>query len=477
MAVIQDDNWYLHRLIQRLMIRQRLYQLREDYAVGNHPLPNPDPRFKEALKELQRKAKTNYVGLAIKAVTDRCKVRGFKFAGEIDQDAMRIWRANNMDVNSQIAIGKAAELSDVYALVSPSTDPGGEPIITIEDPRTCIVEPDPLNPLKAICGLKFYEDTVIGKVVAILYFPDRVVTFVGPVREDFLRREQELTPGNISNSSIGFSVVSVQPNPIGVVPLVRGAWTPRYGLRGMAECEDGGWEIQDRINTTVLLRMVIGNSQAFRQRWMTGGTVQLDKNGAVKKTPFEPGAALVWAVADPDANFGDFDQADIRQLLEAIRDDVGDFAAVTQTPVTYLTNKMVNVSGETMTVVQVSLISKAKTKCEAMGWFFEQIMKICFLYKGDPKATDDEAETLWVDPELRTLAEVADFISKAAAAGVSPRLFLEKSGMFTPEEIEIAVQDMEKMRQQQMADQMAMQKQAQANKPAPSGGASSGRSN
>lgn len=468
MAPLNDPPFYLHRLIQRLMHKQEDYQRREDYVVGNHPLPEGDPRYVKALRDLQLKSKTNYIALAHKAVTDRMRVRAFKFSGEIDKDAMRIWKANNMALQSQVAVGKAADLSDIYALVSPPED-DGEPIITIEDPRTCITEPDPVDPMKAICGLKFYEDTILDFTVAILYFPERIYVFKGPKLRDFLDREKQYSPENIVNSSGGFVVVSIQDNPLGEVPLVRGAWQPKWGLRGMAECEDGGFDIQDRINWVVLSRLVVTKSQAYRQRWMTGAQIPKTKDGAAKKTPFEPGADMIWAVVDKDAKFGDFEQADIRQALEAARDDIGDFAAITQTPVTYLTNKMVNVSGETLTAAQTSLISKTKVRMEAMGWFFERIIKLCFLYKGDStRAADVEAETLWADPETRSMAEVADMVGKFSAAGIPPRLTLEKTGYFSPEEVEVAVKEIEEAKAQEKADQLEMTKAA---KPIPQAGA------
>lgn len=465
LALLLDDpdGYYLHRLTQRLMHRQKAYEVREAYASGDHPLPTTDPRYQHALKELQRKARTNYIALAQAAVSDRMRVRAFKFKGELDEDAMKIWKANNMAMNSTIAISTAAKLSDVYALISPPKEEGGLPVISIEDPRVCITEPDPENPLDAIVGLRFFEENVQGNVVAILYYPDRIVGFRGPGIRDFLDRETSYTPQNIVNEVGGFQKIFDKPNSLGRVPLIRGPWRPEYGLVGMAECEDGGWDIQDRINWGVLSRLVITRSQAYRQRWMTGAQVAKGKNGVAKKTPFEPGADMVWSVVDKDAKFGDFDQADITQALEATRDDVGDFAAQTQTPVTYLTNKMVNVSGSTLTAAQASLISKTRTRMEVMGWFFEQIMKVCFLYMGDPeRAKDVEAETLWIDPEMRTMAEIADMVGKFAAASPALLPFAAERAGLTPEEVELLKQEHERLIKQ---EQDAAMQLAKASKP------------
>ncbi len=469
--------FWLHRLVIRLQNRQDRYELLQNYVIGNHPLPNGDPRFKIALQDFQLKARTNYVGLANKAVTDRMSLVGFKFSaeGEVDEDAKKIWRYNNMNLKHKLAISDAAKFSDTYALVAPPREPGGQPLITVEDPRMCIVEEDPSYAGESLAGLKFYNDTVLGVVTAIVYLPDATVVYQGPTLSDFNRMDLELFAEQLATGTSAFIRTAYYPNPIGKVQLVRGCWRPEYGIRGMAECEDGGFDVQDRINTTVLMRMVIAKSQAFRQRWVTGGmiTQQKQKNGkGPPRPPFEPSADAVWAMLDPDAKFGDFEQADIRQLLEAVRDDVGDFAAITQTPVTALTNKMVNVSGSTLTIAQATLISKVRTRMESMGLFFEQVMRLAFAYKGDAKADDPEAEVLWADPELRTMAEVSDFISKTAPV-LPPRLYLERAG-FTPDEVEMGVEEIEKMKEQAMQNQITVAKETQAQPGQPGGGANSG---
>lgn len=454
------------------MIRQDKYQLNEDYAVGNHPVPSGDPRFIKELKKVQKKARTNYVGLANKAVTDRMRIKGFRFGDpqELDQDARKFWEANNMALQAPNAIKKAAKLGDVYGLVSPPSEPGGEPVITIEDPRVCITEPDPTDPMSSVAGLKFYEDDITGTVVAILYLPDLIYTYDGPTLSNFLLRETRLAPSSLGRTGGGWLLRSVQENTLGEVPLFRGNWQPEYGVAGMAECEDGGYDIQDRVNDTILQRMVIGYSQAYRQRWATGIEPPPTKKGQKTSLPWDSGADRVWVAAGEEAAFGDFEQADIRQLLEAARDDIGDFAAVTQTPVTYLTNKMVNVSADTMVAAQISLISKVHIRMDAMGWFFEQLIKACFAYAGDAKAKAIEASTVWYDAEARSLAEISDMVSKLVAAGVPLQVALELGGL-DEDLIKFAVEEAQKQADKATADALQL---AAASKPPPGAAKPSG---
>jgi hypothetical protein len=204
--------------------------------------------------------------------------------------------------------------------------------------------------------------------------------------------------------------------------------------------------------------MVIMQAQAYRQRWVTGAQ-SLKGSGKNKSLTFDPGANMVWAVVDAGAKFGDFDQADLEPILRAEDSDVGNFSAITQTPVSYLSNKLVNVSGETLTAAQASLVSKVKTRMEVMGWFFEQIIKLCFAYQGDStRATDIEAETLWIDPEMRTMAEVADMMSKFVTASPAMLPFAaEKAGM-TPEEVDHLMEQHEEMTAKEQQAQMDLAK-------------------
>lgn len=475
---VGSPDWWLARLMQRLGDRQDRYKKLEDYARGNHPLPDGDRRYVKALSSLQEKAKTNYIALILKAVTQRMRVKEFKFAGEVDDDAARFWKFNNMELQSAIAISDAAKFGESYALVSPpDDDTDGMPLITIEDPRSCIVENDPVRPMKRLAGLRLYQDDLIQRLVAVLYLPDETLVYYGPhPGEQFtydITAQRIVTQGS---ATAGFELAEVHPNPLGEVLLVCGPWQPENKL---AECEDGAFPIQDRINHTMLNRLIITKAQAYRQRAISGA--KIPQSGPNKgKAPFDPGADMIWMMDDPMAKVFDLEQADISQLLEAIRDDVGDLAALTQTPVTYLTNRMVNVSGDTLQAAQHSHVAKVRRRMDAMGWYFETIIKMCFQYQGDQRSREIDSEVHWADPEVRTMAEMADLTSKWN--GVIPlELIMERVG-FTADEIERALTRMEqeKTEQQerdlQLAEKQAAIRAAGSRAPVRSSGSSSGSS-
>lgn len=431
--------WWLDRLLGKLIDRYDRYNTLENYALGFHPLPNTDYRYAKALAELQRKARTNYCEMVIKATTERMKVKGFRFGpvGQADEDAKKIWDYNDMDYQSVINVNTAGTFGLCYGLVAPPDprDPDAVSSITIEDPRMCVVERHPTKITKSIAGLKVWQDDILEAVVAVLYLPDYIFTYTAYNFESDFEKDAFLTRQfHSAPAAASFTLRNAQPNVLGEVPLVEGNWQPAFGELGRAEHE-GILDIQDRINHTVLDRLIISKTQAYRQRWATG--VNSGGKKGSKKPPFDPGADVLWVTANPDAKFGDFDTADIMKIQEVIERDVGHIAAVTQTPATYLMNRMVNVSGDTLTQDQVGLVSKVKTRMDAMGWFYERLMKLAFKFSGNEKWKTTEASTLWSDPEVRTLAEQADAIGKFVAAGLPIEIVLEKFN-FSPDEIAFA---------------------------------------
>lgn len=442
--------WWLDRLILRLMDRMDRYDTLENYALGYHPLPNLDLRFVRALKDLQKMSRTNYCDLVIRATVERMKVKGFRFGpvGEADTEAKEIWDYNDMDYQSPMNLNLAATFGFCYALVSPPDpkDENAKPGICIEDPRMCIVERDPYKPTRSIAGLKMWVDDILQTTVAMLYLPDYVYTFSTRKYNEEPQDPDAYLTKKMSNAVTAgsFELVLIQNNELGEVPLVEGRWQPSFGDLGRAEHENV-LDIQDRINRTVLDRLVIAKNQAYRQRWASG--VQMKGAQGAKRPPFDPGSDVLWVTESTDAKFGDFEAADITQLIEALKDDVGNLAAVSQTPAGYLMNQMVNVSGDTLTKEQSALVSKIKNRSDAMGWFYERCMKLAFKYTGnEEKSSTVEAQVLWADPEIRSMAEVADAAAKWVAAEVPLQLIMERAG-FSPDEIDYAIKERDRQRE------------------------------
>ena len=471
---IPDPEWWLRHLVVDLVMRQPHFTRRGNYVEGIHAIPKGDRRYMRALSQLQKLAPTNYIGLVTQAPVQRMNVRGFHFGSgdKLDSDAANVWVANDMDMQSDRIHGLAAKYGLAYTLVSPPEE-DGIPIITAEDPRTTIVYRDPTRPTRVLAGLRMWTDDFEGRVLAVLYLPDAIYHYVGPEAAKL----QNLTIENLINTLLGmsaggsgFELDSQVGNPLGEVPLVEYVWKPDSSVLPEGEAGLDVMVVQDRINATILDRIVISRTQAYKQRFATGvAPPKRPKNGA--RPDWDPGSDVVWISQSKDAKFGEFTAADIRQVLEAIRDDVSDIAAITQTPAHYLMGKIANISGETLTQAETGLVKKTKLRMKTMGWSHERTMKLCFAYMNDSRATEVDAEVLWDDPEQNALVDLSSAAAQLASAKIPLQLVMERLG-FTQEQIDWAVKENERIQQQQMDQQLSMAKATAALSPSGGNGGS-----
>lgn len=462
--------WWLERLVNQILTRQPYLDERENYVLGYHPYPSGNRKYMAALRELQKVSRTNYCGLVTSAKVERMRVRGFRFgdAGTVDEDAQSIWSANDMDYQAAKIHNWAAMYGLAYALVTPPDplDPDSKwPIITAEDPRVAIVYRDPMSPTKSLAGLRMWADDLIGHIMAVLYLPDATYTYIGPPTQDTrgwtiqtLRQRLFAVSGGLG----GFQLLGVDDNPMGEVGLVEYVWRPESGKIPEGEASVDVRDIQDRINQSMLDRLVISRSQAYKQRWATGINVPKGKKGH-RRSPFDLGADLLWVTSNDTAKFGQFEASDITMLLDAIRDDVADIAAITKTPAHYLMGKMANVSGETLTQAEAGLISGCKARAASVGWSHTRLMKLAFSSMGDARGKDVEAQTLWNQFGQQLLADAALAVTQLTTAGVPLELTLGWLDM-TPDEIAFARQyaDEQEAKQQALQQQQMQMQHTQA---------------
>lgn len=436
-------DWWLSRLMQRLLDRQPRYDRLERYYLGEHPLPVGDARYRSVFRVLQKKSRTNYVALIADSPVERMHVVGFRFgrsAEEADADADQMWQANDLDQQSSLVHSAASIFGDTYVLVAPSPEGEPWPLITPEDPRTTVTENDPTRPRVVRAGLRTWIDDEYGTAVAVVYTRSWIATYAGhaPYTSDIgLADPQRPTITRQRFLDINsWQPISIVANEWGTVPIRRFMWRPTWTNDSRGEFEPV-LDIQDRINSTILDRLIISRAQAYKQRWAKGIKVNKDEKNKAKP-PFDPGADILWVTENADADFGEFTSADIRQVLESVRHDVQDLAAISQTPPHYLIGEIVNASGDALKAAETGLVSKVKERMRSMGQSWEDVIRLGFRVLGDDeRASTVDAETLWADPESRSRAELADAALKENSLGVPWSLLMERL-QYSPQQIERA---------------------------------------
>src|SRR5690606_2312968 len=221
------------------------------------------------------------------------------------------------------------------------------------------------------------------------------------------------------------------------VPVVPFPNRPKLGravTRGEFETH---LSVLDRINYTVLQRVEIATLQAFRQRALKGGPTH-DENGEEIDYDdifaMEPGS--IWHIPDT-ADLWESGQVDLGPIRMAIRDDIQDLAAVTRTPLFYLTPEAANGSAEGASLAREGLVFKAADRLAETTAPWARVMQLAFLFEGDEqRASLPDLEVLWAPPERHSLAERADAAAKAIAGGVPWRTVMTDIWQFDPAQVD-----------------------------------------
>lgn len=425
-------DWWLLRLGKRLETDARRFDQLDSYWRGNHPLPFGNRKMREAYRRFQQQSKTNFCKLVAESVTERLKVTGFRTGGTgtetLDKEAWGWWQDNHLDADSGLVHRAAIVMSRAYVIVGEDPDNPGQPLVTGEDPRQVIHEASPINRRKRLAALKTWWDDIETRQLAVLYLPDSIHYYRGRVQKEPPTEPWAAAlwePDTNDDYPTG-----VATNPLGEVPVVPFLNCPDLGGNTLGEFEDVT-PVQDRINTEVLDRLVVSTMQAYRQRWATGVDLTDDQGNA--QGGFDPGADMLWNVPDDAAKFGEFQPADLTQMLKAVEADVQHLAAITRTPPHYLLGAMINLSGDALGAAETGLTSKVGERATEFGESWELVYRLAGKVQGSELPAD--CEVIWQDPQFRTLTEMAAANVQLVTAGVPWRT---RMGLldFTPSQID-----------------------------------------
>ncbi|MFG2292067.1 phage portal protein [Streptomyces sp. NPDC048603] len=446
----ESPGWWLKRLGKQILDERDdrhedgetvpgLTTLRK-FAEGTPPLPDVQGVDPREAREWMRDARTNWASLVIDATTERMRVDGFRFGTaqsrgranrQADDDANRIWQENSLDADSGLVHYGALSQRRAFVLVERGDD--GRPVLTHETPTQVAVEYEQGSRRRVAAGLKLWRDDWTGDTRATLWLPDRIHHFTTrrahPV---FAASTAELRTWDAWATPDAAD--GVEANGLGVVPLVPFVNRRNRRPQGFAEHEDV-LSVQNRINLSLINLMAAMKYGAFRQRWAAGLEVDEDPLTGQKIQPFRLDIRQLWTVADPESKFGEFSATDLVPYVRAVESAVQDLAALTRTPPHYLIGAVVNVSGDALSAAETGLVSKVRDRTRNFGESWEQAMRLAFRILGDDeRAKAWSAETLWADPEFRSVSEMADAAVKKASAGVPWRQRMVDMG-YTPGEI------------------------------------------
>lgn len=432
MAELEDALWWIAKLEKRLDDDVAAFRKYDNYYEGNHRLAFATPKYADTFGDTFAAFADNWCDLVVDAVEERLGVEGFRLDdSQSDKEAWRIWQANNLDAESQVAHIEALVHGRAYVIVWGNDNDDSTPVITIEHPREVVVASAAGNRRRRLAALKRYMDDD-GYNRASLYTPEYLWKFrsEAKVRSDGTGGKTKWVPLELDDEQWPL------PNPMGVVPVV-----PIVNRRRLLN--DGVSEIariipvQDAINKTVADMLVASEFGAAPQRWATGMTTPVNPvNGQPLPDLFPNLVSRLWTSKDSKTTFGQFPQTDLKVFVNAVEMLVQHVASQTRTPPHYFYLSGQFPSGESIKSAETGLVAKVRRKQRHFGESWEEVLRLAFLANGDEgRASVQHTETLWADPESRSESEHTDAVVKQKALGVPDEALWEELGK-TPQQID-----------------------------------------
>lgn len=431
MADPLTPDWWLDRLFKSLMDRRPAIDDADRWYDGKHPAPWNWQKANELVRYLLDATQTNFLALLVDAAHERMHVDGFKVDGHIDSDIWPIWQGNNFDAALEQVLLESMALGEASILVDPTKNAFGFPTITPEHPAQTIVEYQPGSRQVRAAGLKVWLDDLGDDLTlqAMLYLPDRVYAFEAEVPRNATGVNATLVKPTWELSETGSG-----PNELKEVPLVDLQCRPRMMKPGSPEFQKV-IPIQRRVNKTVLDRLVNQEFGAFKQKWATGLPMVFDPVSGQPTEPFKSAVDRMLQSENPETKFGAFEVEDLKQLLEAVSDDVQHMAAIVPTPPHYLLGAMVNLSAEALKAAEASLVSRIRRHERSYEEPIETVARLGLKAAGLSVPNVSAMTTVWRNPEFRTEGELVAALVQMGSIGVPQEALWERWGA-TPQEIE-----------------------------------------
>lgn len=411
-SVSMSPNWWLKRLYKELVERRPEIDFFNDYYVGDHPLPWVAQQARDEFRRIVKMTRSNYMGLVCDAQVERITIEGFRFGADsaADDDTWRIFQANNLDSDSDMAILESAISGRSYLQVAPNPKDASTPHVWIEHASQAIVAFVPgTNRRERAASLKVWDDDWTQEVHATLQLPGFIAKYrakrpqQGQSNVEWEEREVEKESPN-----------GQRTNPLGVVSMIEIPNNPRLLSGGVSEMFDLT-DIQDRVNKTIFDRLQTQEFGVDPQKWATAFPDE-DEKGQANVVEFGRNRMVTTDIKE--TQFGNFAVAPLDPYSAAKREDVKDIASRSRTPAQYLLGEMSNVNGETLKASESGLISKVRQRRRPIAEAFEEAMRIARTAAGLTTEADSRMETIFANPEFRTEGELADATVKKLGAKV-----------------------------------------------------------
>lgn len=440
-ALMSPRDW-LNLLTRRVDFGWVRIELLRSYVDGNAPMPEMTQNTREAWKKFQREARTNWGALIVESVVNRLIPNGITVDGENDsklaKQAQAIWKRNRLNSVFREWVRYGLTFRQSYLTVW--KDAKGKALITADSPESMAVSVNPLRPWEVRGAVRWWRDLDLQE--------DQCIVWTPTASQKFKRTLLSLNaPTNPPNNMmyympvrllgewypVGDPVVTGQPPPVVVYnnPIFSGEFETHLDLI-------------NRINREILERLTTAALQAFRQRAIKGGLPTHDQKGNVIDWGriLEPAPGVIWDLPK-DFDIWESQPTDIRQMLDACKDDIRQLSAMTSTPFPVLMPDNQNQTAEGADAARDAHIFKCGERLAEARPGIEECLTLALKTEGadlspDKNSDDDEDKVvavLFKPVDRVTIAEMYAAAQAASAAGESWPSIARNILGYSPEQI------------------------------------------
>lgn len=430
--------------IYRTHVRPPLERL-DLYARNNPPMPELALKWGVSSREFQRMSRTCWAALVVECVANRMVPNGWRTAADSNRDgdqlAKRVADVNELPIKIQDSNRAMLELGDGYMMVGEPRRGSDVPVITAEDPRQTITAEDPRTG-DVLASLKVLRDEWTDRDYAYLCIVGEPSVQYVAFTED---RSPFTTAGRVwfmadswswDDSQGGASGLPLPPAMNWRSPIVR--FTNSGG--------EGEFErhlpLLDRIHDGIFDRIVIGKHQAFRQRALKGlpSVYPVDHPQAGEpivwdKDAFASDPASLWDLP-PDVDVWESQPIDLGPLRLANKDDVEALAAVTSTPLYFITPDAASGSAEGATTQRESFSFRVDDRRRRVSAGLARVFSACFAIMGETdRAKVELIKTTWEPAERYSLLTRTQSATFAKSAGLGQASIYTDVMGYSPDDV------------------------------------------
>lgn len=413
--------------------RTAMYSVYQGFYDGEHRVALLD-RAADYLEHVSGiKYADNVCDLVVDAMADRLKIKGWGAnpdAEGVTDATVQVWNDNNLDETFKTATVQAIAKGDGFLILDwepGEYDSNGEQIpgtgnvcIHFNEPDKVKVEYDPANPQRKRLAVKRWTQDGLERM--------NVYTEGHVERYYSVDTDGEWLP-YMDDTSM-WPVPWTRDNTPGGKP--RGI--PVFHLRNKPRGKSyGRSEIhkvipqQNALNKLFLDLFEVADQQGFPQRWATGITDS-------ESSTLTSGVGTVWTMLDGQGRFGQFEAANLDQLVRTIEFRLQVIAGLSQTPVHMLILTGAAPSGEALKASEAGLTEKCKDRQPVFGHVWESIMLMSLHLLADNGHTvtglgdDTKLVAVWDNPERTPTREAVEVGLMKKELGVSTKTILTELG-------------------------------------------------